>query len=237
MNSTATMKSKKGQVVKTQIEGEHQEEVIVSNPVVETITQAEAQEEVIESTLFVETKTQMNAEVQEEVVPSNTYVETLWNQYEQILDRARKFHDSSEEAYLKTVKDVIKFNKEYRKSIANLYTGTRKINNEIVKGVSSNFAKNDLLNQESAQLTNRVEEASERLEKLAVTPIKLTVDLIERLEKNVEESCETYIHYSREGRSGLQKVSNEYVKIAKNNHKMLVNLLKESTKVFVRTNR
>jgi DNA-binding ferritin-like protein len=218
MNAITTKKSKKVQEVKTQMEGEHQEEVIESNPLEET-------------------KIQMNTEVQEEVVLSNTYVESLWNQYEQILDQARKFHDSSEDAYLKTVKDVIKFNKEYRKSIANIYTGTRKINREIVKGLSSNFAKNDLLNQESAQLTNQVEEVSERLEKLTVTPLKLTVDLIERLEKNVEESCEAYIHYSREGRRGLQKVSNEYVEIAKNNHKMLVNLFKESTKVLVSTNR
>lgn len=171
----------------------------------------------------------MNAEVQEEVVLSNTYVESLWNQYEQILDRTRKFHDSSEEAYLKTVKDVIKFNKEYRKSIANLYSVPRKINREIVKGISSNFAKNDVLNQ----LTKQVEEVSERLEKLAVTPIKLTADLIKRFEKNVGEGCETYIHYSREGRRGLQKVTNEYVKLAKSNHKMLVNTIKESATVLV----
>ncbi|PAE37380.1 hypothetical protein [Bacillus sp. 7884-1] len=122
---------------------------------------------------------------------------------------------------------------EYRKSIANLYSVPRKINREIVKGVSSNFAKNDVLNQ----LSKPIEEVSERLEKLAVTPIKLTVDLIERLEKNVEEGCEAYINYSREGRRGMQKVTNEYVKLAKNNHKKLVNTLEESANVLVSTNR
>ncbi|MBT2698625.1 hypothetical protein J7E79_14525 [Bacillus sp. ISL-40] len=218
MNSSTTKKSKKGQVVKTQMIAEHQGEVIVSNPLVDT-------------------NTEMKAEAQEEVVLSNTYVETLWNQYEQIVDQARKFHDSSEEAYLKNVKEVIMFNKEYRKSIANFYKESWKFNREIFKGVSSKFEKNDVLKQESDQPVKRVEEFSERLEELAVTPIKLAVDVIERLEKNVEESCETNIHYSRESRRGLQKVTNEFVKIAKDNHKILVNHLEEPVKVLVSANR
>lgn len=230
MNSTTTKKNKKGHVVKLQMEGENQEEVIVSSV-------AETEEEIIESTPIVETETQINAEVQEEVVQYSTYVGSLWNQYEQILDQARKFHDRSEEAYLKTVKDVIKFNKQYRKSIGDFYTGARRTNRVIVKGVSSNIANNNVLNQETDNFTNKAEEVSERLEQLAATPIKLTAGLIERLEDKVEETSETFVHYSREGRKGLQKVTNEYVKLAKNNHNMLVNLFEKSAKVLVNSNR
>lgn len=243
MNSTTTKKNKKGQVVKLQMEGENQEEVIVSSAaeteeeVIESTSVAETKEEVNESTSVLEAETQMNAEVQEEVVQYSTYVGSLWNQYEQILDQARKFHDRSEEAYLKTVKDVIKFNKQYRKSIADFYTGARRTNREIVKGVSSNIAKNNVLNQETDNFTKKAEEVSERLEQLAATPIKLTVDLIERLEDKVEETNETIVHYSREGRKGLQKVTNEYVKLAKHNNNMVVNLLENSAKVVVNSNR
>ncbi|MGG1675016.1 hypothetical protein ACIFOT_04595 [Neobacillus sp. NRS-1170] len=238
---TKTMTKKKEQVpeVKTQFKAEVQEEVVESNPYVETNTQmkAEAQEEVVVSNPNVETKKQMKDEAQEEVVVSNPYVETLWKQYEQTLDQARKLRESSEEAYLKSVKDVIKFNKEFRKSISDLYTESRKTSREIVKGLSSNFAKIDELKQISDQQIMQVEEISEGLEKLAITPIKFTVDLIERLEKNVEESSETYVRYSRERRKVWGKVTNEYLKIAKNNHKMLVNRLEESVKLLVSTNR
>lgn len=244
MNSSTTKKNKKGQVVKLQMEGEHQDEVIESTPVAETkeeviesTANADTKEEVIESTPVAEIETQLDAEVQEEAVLSSTYVESLWNQYEQILDQARNFQDRSEEAYLKTVKDVINFNKEYRNSIVSFYTGARRTNREIVKGATSNFAKNNVLNQDTDNLSNIAEEVSVRLEQLAATPFKSTVDLINRLEDRVEETSETIVHYSREGRKGLQKVTNEYVKLAKYNQHMLVNFLEKSAKVLVNSNR
>lgn len=206
MNTTTTKKSEQVQVVKTaQKKAEVQEEAVVTNPVTTPVT--------------------------------NPIVDTLWNQYEQSLDRARKLRESREEAYLKTVKEVIKFNKEFRKSLSDLYAESRKTNSEIVKGVSSNFAKKDEAKQvtDTPELTKQVKEVTDRLEKLAVTPIKSTFDLIERLEKNVEESSESYVHYARERRKGWQKVTNEYVKVARNNHKMLVNRFEESVKVLVNT--
>lgn len=235
MNSTTAKKNKKGQVVKVQKEAEGQEEVTVSTPVTETETpmNAEGQEEVIVSTPVeeteiqmngegreevivsmpvAETETPMNAEVQEEVFQSSTYVESLWNQYEQLLDGARNFHNRSEDVYLKTVKDVIKLNKQYRKSVADFYTGAKTTNREIIKGVSSNLAKMNVLNQETDNLTNKAEEVSERLVQLAATPIKLTVGLIEQVEDKVEETSETLVHYSREGRKSLQKMTDEYMK-------------------------
>jgi hypothetical protein len=201
--------------VKTQMKAEVQEEIVLSNPYVE------------------ETNIQLENEAKEEVVVSNSYVETLWGQYEQMLDQARKLRESGEEAYLKSVKDVIKLNKDFRKSIFDLYTESRKSNREIVNGLPGNFEKNDGLNQ----YTQQVEDISDRVENLAITPIKFTVNLIESIEKNVEESSEAYVHYSRESQRVWGKVTNEYMKIAKNNHKMLVNQLEESVKVLVGTNR
>ncbi|MGX6443602.1 hypothetical protein ACWM35_10350 [Neobacillus sp. K501] len=218
MNSTTTKKNKKGQVVKVQKEAEQHEEVIVS-------TQVE------------ETETPLNAEVQEEAVQSSTYVESLWNQYEQLLNGARNFHNRSEDVYLKTVKDVIKFNRQYRNSIADFYIGARTSNREIIKGVSSRFAEMNVLNPNTENLTNKADEVSARLEQLASTPIKFTVDLIERVEDKVQESSETLVHYSREGRKGLQKVTNEYVKLVKHNQNMLLNFVEKSTKAVINSNR
>lgn len=179
---------------------------------------------------------QKKAEAQEEIVLTNPFVDTLWNQYEQSLERARKLQESREEAYLNAIKEVIKFNKEFRKSLSGLYEQSKKTNSEIFKGVSNNLMKKDEENQENEnpELKKQMKEVSERLEKLATTPIKSTFNLVERLEDNFEETSENYVHYARERRSGWQNVTNEYVKIARNNHKLLVNRLEESMKVFVK---
>ncbi|MFS0778165.1 hypothetical protein ABC255_19460 [Neobacillus sp. 3P2-tot-E-2] len=217
MTKTLTKKEDKAPELeaKTQMKAEVQEEVVLSNPYVE------------------EKNIQSKNEAQEEAVVSNSYVETIWGQYEQMFDQARQLRESSEEAYLKSVKDVIKLNKDFRKSIFDLYPESRKSNREIVNGLPGNFEKNDGLNQ----YTQQVEDISDRVENLVMTPIKFTVNLIESIEKNVEESSEAYVRYSRESQRVWGKVTNEYMKIAKNNHKMLVNQLEESVKVLVGTNR
>lgn len=217
MTKTMTKKEEKAPEfeAKTQMKAEVQEEVVLSNPYVE------------------ETNIQLENKALEILGVSNSYVETLWGQYEQMLDQAKQLRESGEETYLKSVKDVIKLNKDFRKSIFDLYTVSRKSNRDIVDGLSSNFETNEGLNQ----YTQQVEEISERLENLAKTPIQFTVNLIESLEKNVEESSETYVRYSRESQKVWGNVTNEYMKIAKNNHKMLVNQLEESVKVLFGTNR
>lgn len=217
MTKTMTKKEEKAPEfeAKTQMKAEVQEEVVLSNPYVE------------------ETNIQLENKALEILGVSNSYVETLWGQYEQMLDQAKQLRESGEETYLKSVKDVIKLNKDFRKSIFDLYTVSRKSNQEIVDGLSSNFETNEGLNQ----YTQQVEDISERLENLAKTPIQFTVNLIESIEKNVEESSEAYVRYSRESQRVWGNVTNEYMKIAKNNHKMLVNQLEESVKVLVGTNR
>lgn len=217
MTKTMTKKEEKAPEfeAKTQMKAEVQEEVVLSNPYVE------------------ETNIQLENKALEILGVSNSYVETLWGQYEQMLDQAKQLRESGEETYLKSVKDVIKLNKDFRKSIFDLYTVSRKSNREIVDGLSSNFEINEGLNQ----YTQQVEEISERLENLAKTPIQFSVNLIESLEKNVEESSEAYVRYSRESQRVWGNVTNEYMKIAKNNHKILVNQLEESVKVLFGTNR
>lgn len=206
------------ETAKTQMKAEVQEEAVVSNP-------------------HVETNIQGKTEAQEEGPVSNSYVETFWGQYEQMLDQTRKLRESSEEAYLRSVKDVIKLNKDFRKSIFDLYTESRKSNREFYNSFSSNFVKNDVFKQLSEQHTEQIEDLSERLEKLALTPFKFTVDFIESLEKNVEESSEAYVRYSRESQRVWGKVTDEYMKIAKNNHSLLVNQLEESVNFLVGINR
>jgi hypothetical protein len=172
------------------------------------------------------------AEVENESIQTNPFVDTLWDQYEQSLGWARKITEGSEDAYLRSVKEVTNFNHKYRNTLTNLYKESRKTNSEIIKGVSSTLVKKG---EDGNEVTEQVREVSNRLEKLALTPIKLTFDLFDRYDKTLEENSENFVHYSRERRHSWQKVTNEYIKAARNNHKKLVGRFEESLKVLVNT--
>lgn len=170
-------------------------------------------------------------EVHEETSRINTFVDTLWNQYEQSLTWSRKFNERRDEAYLKAVKEVTNLNKQYRNTVANYYQQSKKTNGDIVQGVSAN-----LLNRgEQPEVAQQIRDVSSRFENLALTPFRLTFDLLDRFDKTLVESSENLINYAKERRSGWQAVTDEYVKTARNNHKKVAGRFEESLKVLVNT--
>jgi hypothetical protein len=182
----------------------------------------------------------------EETKMESLFVDTLWDQYEQSLERARQLRESSEDAYINTLKEVIKFNKQYRKSIANLYDQTRKTNNEVVSGLIQqlNTRTEELMMEEAKveagilseqkELKNQLKEVSKQLENLALTPIKSVYHIIDQLEDNFEKSTESNIGFARERRNAWQQVTNEYVKMARNTHIEIINRGKKSISELVK---
>ena len=82
--------------------------------------------------------------VEEKMIPTaeepkneGLFVDTLWNQFEQSLERARQLRENREDAYINALREVIKFNKQYRKSLGNLFEQTKKTNKEVVSGVDA----------------------------------------------------------------------------------------------------
>ncbi|MEH7502712.1 hypothetical protein V7152_11955 [Neobacillus drentensis] len=173
------------------------------------------------------------AEVKEEGYQVMPFVDTFWNQFGISLDRAKELQESGEEAYLKTVKETIKFNQEFRNSFLNLFQESKKTNSEIVDSVSALFKKNDALQIDFPELTDQFRDVSDRVENLALTPIKLSFDLMDRFDNNLVENSENYVHYTRERRNDLVKVIDDYVEVAKNNHKNIVSMFENSLKVLV----
>ncbi|WHZ04619.1 hypothetical protein QNH48_08350 [Neobacillus sp. YX16] len=198
-----------------------------------------------ESVLAVEEKMIPAAE---ETKNEGLFVDTLWNQYEQSLERARQLRESREDAYVKALKEVIKFNKQYRKSLGNLYDQTKKTNKEVLSGLMEQMnARNgqlikDEVKIEAEMMNERVElkeqlkEVSNQLENLALTPIKSVFQIIDQLEDNFEKSTEANIDYARERRNAWQQVTNEYVKMARSTHNEIVNRGKNSVKELFKTN-
>jgi hypothetical protein len=173
------------------------------------------------------------AEVKEEGYQVMPFVDTIWNQFALSLDWAKELQESGEEAYLKTVKETIKFNKDFRNSFLNLYQESKKNNSEIVDSVSALYKKNDVLQIDFPELTDQFRDVSDRVENLALTPIKLSFDLMDRFDNNLVENSQNYVHYVRERRNDLLKVTSDYVEIAKNNHKNIFSMIEKSVKVHV----
>jgi hypothetical protein len=171
-------------------------------------------------------------EVQEVVFNSNSLVDTFWNQFEQSMDQARNFNERSEESYLNSIKEVVKFNQQFRGTFAGLFQTSKQLGSGLVKDVSSSLKVEE--NQAvSPELMGQFSELSERLEELTMSPVAASLELIQRFEENLVEGSERYVHYARELREGLQKVTDGYMYLAKDTNKNLVHRLEESGKDLV----
>jgi Polyhydroxyalkanoic acid inclusion protein (PhaP_Bmeg) len=196
-----------------------------------------------ESVLAVEEKMIPTAE---EPKNEGLFVDTLWNQYEQSLVRTRQMRESREDAYMNALREVIKFNKQYRKSLGNLFEQTKKTNKEVVSGLMQqmNARREELMKDEERveaemlnereELKQQLKEVSQQLESLALTPVKSIFQIIDQLEDNFEKSTEANISYGRERRNAWQQVTNEYVKMARSTHNEIVNRGKNSVKELLK---
>ncbi|WHY79101.1 hypothetical protein QNH20_08220 [Neobacillus sp. WH10] len=184
----------------------------------------------------------------EKVIPSpeeskavGSFVTTFWDQYEQSRERAEHIREKREDAYINALREVIKFNKQYRKSIAKLYEQTKKTNKEMVSELVHQFnsdkeeVNEDVQVNDREELKNQLKEVSGQLEKLALTPIISIFQIVDQLEDNFEKNAESGVAYARDRRKAWLQVRKEYVKKARNTHLNLVERGKNSFKELVKT--
>ncbi|WP_084820372.1 hypothetical protein [Mesobacillus campisalis] len=177
----------------------------------------------------------------EEAAASDLLVDTFWNQYETSLARARQLREVQEEAFMTAFKELVQFNKQYRKSVASLYEQSKKTNLELAKGVMQNISDRkagksaeEARAMDYEQVTKQLKEVTMQLEKLALTPVKSAFSIIDQLEDNVEKSAESYLAYARERRAAWQQVTNEYVKQARKVNHQVVDRVSEKSKELVK---
>jgi hypothetical protein len=178
----------------------------------------------------------------EESKVAGSFVNTFWDQFEQSRERAEQVRENREDAYINALKEVIKFNKQYRKSIAKLYDQTKRTNKEMVTELMHQLnAGNDELKDEAVlsndreELKSQFKEVTGQLEKLALTPIRSIFFMVDRLEDNFEKNAESSIAFARERRHAWDEVRKEYVKLARNTHFNLVERGRSSIKELVKT--
>jgi hypothetical protein len=160
--------------------------------------------------------------VEEPVVVNPVLADTLWDQVEETISRVRELQVTQEDMYMKGLKEVINFNKQYRQSLVRLYRQTRETNREMVKviftSLTPNMVKADVDSKpENGELLVQVKEVYSVWEKIAQAPFKATLEAIDVFEENLEKGTESYVHFARERRNAWQELSNRYVEALRTN--------------------
>jgi hypothetical protein len=178
----------------------------------------------------------------EESQAAGSFVKTFCNQFELSSDRAEQLREYREDAYINALSEVIKFNKQFRKSMETLYQQSKNTNKEIVSGLMQQlpFGKEEIKDEElpltdREELKKQLSEVSGQLEKLALTPIKSIFQVVDQLEDNFEKNAESSIRFDRDRRNAWLQVRKEYVKLAKDTHLNLVDRSKSSLKELLKT--
>lgn len=183
-------------------------------------------------------KKQQNETIDETKFVSDALVETIWDQYEAALTQSRKRREERDKAYMNAVKSTNQFNRQYRNMIKGFYQETRNTNVEIFKGLSSNITekldKEQEPQEDSKEVQNQWSDTIKKLEEITLTPIKQSFDMMDRYEKRVEENTESYIKNVQQSRNAWSSVTKEYVKLLRNQNKILSRRLEGSFQNLVK---
>jgi gas vesicle protein len=178
----------------------------------------------------------------EETVTAGSFVKTFWDQYEQSTERAEQLRENREDAYINALREWIKFNRQYRKAIAKLYEQSKKTNKELVSELMHQINSRREEKKEEIpavtdgdELRKQLKEVGGQVERLAITPIKSFVNLIDQLEDSFEKNAESSVAYARERRNAWLQVRREYIKLARRTHLNMVERGKSSLKELVKT--
>ena len=178
----------------------------------------------------------------EESVAVGSFVNTFWDQFELSRERAEQLRENREDAYINALREVIKFNKQFRKSVGDLYQQSKKTNKEMVSELMHQlpFGKDEEIKAEELPITEREElkkqfsEVSNQLENLALTPVKSIFRIVDQLEDNFEKNAESGIAFSRDRRNAWLQVRKEYINLARETHLNIIDRSKGSLKELVK---
>ncbi|SFC30138.1 hypothetical protein [Bacillus sp. UNCCL81] len=124
------------------------------------------------------------------------FFNTLWDQYESSLIYIRDSRVQRLDSFIKVLKETRKFNEEYRNAVNGLFDEIKYFNNHIKENTSRiKFAKTDVSVQSSVNL---FEETVNKFGELLSTPFKASVELIERVEEQCEQTGKYYIESLKE---------------------------------------
>ncbi|MBU8907558.1 hypothetical protein [Desertibacillus haloalkaliphilus] len=155
-------------------------------------------------------------DIQEVTYVSDSFVTAFWDNYQSALERARKQIDSQEKAYVRSLKETVKFSQEYRQTWRDLYKKSIDTNRDRVKQLMNNVTTTNDDHQEL--FSSRATNVTEKVEQITVTPLRATFDFIDRAQEQLADNNEEYVQFLSDRRKSWEPVTDEVVSLARRNH-------------------
>lgn len=167
---------------------------------------------------------------------SDSFVDTIWDQYEDTLQRSRKLRENQYEAYEKALEEAVKFNSEFRNAVKSFYGETKKVNEQLMNTFERNNSNEGHEPIEGFQtLRNQWKDVANRWEKIMLTPVRTSLDIVERFEKRAVENSQSYLQELQKRRKERTSAADQYIKLARTTQQRYVRRIEDSFKVLTGT--
>ena len=140
-------------------------------------------------------------------------IDAVWNDYETSLASAQSFLEEREDAYLTAISEVREFLERNRDYVEEFVENVAEANNAIVRSLVAQVQTERIKPFSEAQM--QFENIVPKLQELAWTPWRRTVEFMSSMEERWEQGNLEFIHILRDQRKLYNTVTDEWIASAK----------------------
>ncbi|MFD4706134.1 hypothetical protein ACFWM3_14875 [Gottfriedia sp. NPDC058432] len=165
------------------------------------------------------------------------FFNTLWDQYESSLIHLRDSREQKLNSFVKVLKETRKFNEEYRNAVNGLFGEVKSFNNHLRVNSSNIKIANSNAAQEIQSSVNLFEETVNKFGEFLFTPYKASVELMEKLEEQYEQTGKYYIESLKERDRVWSSLNEHYLEYLRTAHTSFNHRIEDSFKMFTSVNK
>ncbi|MEH7455332.1 hypothetical protein [Gottfriedia acidiceleris] len=156
----------------------------------------------------------------------------LWDQYESNLTYIRDSREQRLNSFIKVLNETRKFNEEYRNVVNGLFEEIKYFTNHIKANTSRIKIPKIDESSEIQSSVNLFEETVNNFGELLSTPFKASVELIEKVEEQYEQSGKYYIEGLKERERVWSSLNEHYLQSLRAAHTNFNHRIEDSFKMF-----
>ncbi|MFF2876461.1 hypothetical protein ACFVR2_09080 [Gottfriedia sp. NPDC057991] len=161
------------------------------------------------------------------------FFETLWDQYENSLSISRRRREQRLRGIVDTLDKTTKFNEEYRETLKAFLIDVSNMNNRsIVKRFKNKIEKTNE-SSDTEMIEQPADGTNRKLEKMMLTPLNSSFDLIDKVEKNLKENSESYIDYVIERSNEWSVVTDNYLNKFRFSHQKINHRMEDRVRLLI----
>ncbi|XZF74286.1 hypothetical protein ACSBO6_11770 [Bacillus sp. AL-1R] len=186
--------------------------------------------------MTIQKTSKQKAEVQKEEKVENYFMDpflnTIWDQYESSLTYLRDSREQRLNSLMKVLKETRKFNEKYRNAVNGLYEEIKYFHNQINANTSQIIVAITDKSSEVQSADNLFEETAYKFWELLSTPFKASVELIEKVEEQYEQTGKYYIEGLKERNRVWSSLNEHYLQSLRAAHTNFNHRIEDSFKMY-----